>query len=265
MNMKWVTNYASLFTTPAGPARFCYLPIGTWVEATGRVETKVYGGALVDWVEVIYVTAQKTYQGWIYAGYLEEIIDEFAPNVVAAGTQTPNPNDAGQDIIWLGQVQYNLCGEFCVAFLAGDSIDGMLTKWQPKAPSIFSRIFPGGRSRPTGAEVVQSMLEVYGKVGVSLSTKLQDTIKRDALVSPGRFAALAKDNYIIVFVKIDAISGNLRGSGVSHWICVTEVVPDGVNRGWVTFYNPFPNQMQRESWATFAASMGLPYGLVVKR
>ena len=259
--MKWIINYAPLYANPGQPQRLCWLPVGTLVEPTGQMTT-VNAAA---YCEVTYVTALQTYRGWVYAGYLEEVVNEFAPCAVQTTTQTPNPNDAAQDLVYLGGVQYNLCGEFCVAYVAGDSIEHFLAQWQPKSPSIFNRVFSGGRSRPTGAGDVQDMLSVYGLHGQDVSGLLYDMVKGGVLLSPGRMAAISQLFRIIVGVKIDGLTGNLRGQGVGHWVCIEKVIPDGNGRGWVEFYNPFPNQVQREPWATFVGSMGTqPYGLAVK-
>lgn len=252
----------TLYSKPGQPQRLCWLPVGTLVQPTGEMTTVNVNA----YCEVSYVTASQSYRGWVYAGYLEEVVNEFAPGAVPTTTQTPNPNDAAQDIVFLGGVQYNLCGEFCVAYVAGDSIEHFLARWQPKSPSIFSRVFSGGRSRPTGAADVQDMLSVYGLQGQNVAGLLHDPVKGSVLVSPTRMATISQASRIIVGVKIDGLMGNLRGQGVSHWVCIEKVTPDGNGRGWVEFYNPFPNQVQRESWATFVASMGTqPYGLAVKR
>ena len=260
--MKWVNNYASLYSDASHMQRLCYLTIGTLVDPTGA--SQVVNGNL--YVEVNYLSTAAPMKGWVYGPYLEELVNEFPPSAVPTTTQTPNPNDAAQDIVFLGNVQFNLCGEFCVAFIAGDSIERFLAQWQPKSPSFFNRIFLGGVSRPTGSPDVQNMLAVYGMTGQDLSGLLVDPIKNGVLLTPGRMAALSASYHIILAVNIDRIAGTLRGGGVGHWICVEKVIPDGVNRGWVEFYNPFPNQIQRESWSTVLASMGTqPYGLAVKR
>ena len=260
--MKWVNNYASLYSDPANLVRLCWLPVGVRVDPTGG--TRSVNG--IPYLEVTYFTPAALLTGWVYAGYLEELIFEFKECAVPTTTQTPNPNDAGQDIIFLGNVQYNLCGEFCVAFIAGDSIENMLQKWQPKSPSIFSRIFQGGRSRPTGPDDVSTMLAVYNLTGENIVTLLRDPVKDGVLWTPGRMSALVQDYHVILGVNIDQITGLLRGSGVGHWICVEKVTPDSVGRGWVEFYNPFPNQIQRESWSTVTSSIGgSPFGLAVKR
>jgi hypothetical protein len=260
--MKWVTNYASLFSDPATVNRLLYLTVGQLVDPTGG--TLTVNGNL--YLEVNYSMPDRSLKGWVYSGYLEELVNEFPQGAVPTTTQTPTPNDAAQDIVFLGNVQYNLCGEFCVAFIAGDTIDHFLSQWQPRSPSVFSRIFLGGRSRPTGAGDVLDMLSVYGLTGQDLAGLLADRIKNGLLLTPGRVAAISADHHIILGVNIDKFTGSLRGSGVGHWVCVEKVVPDGIGRGWVEFYNPFVNQIQRESWATVAASMGTqPYGLAVPR
>jgi len=260
--MKWVNNYASLYSDPGRATRLCYLTIGTLVDPTGGTTT--VNGIL--YLEVDYVTSSVHTKGWIYSGFVEDLVNEFPPFAVPTSSQTPNPNDAAQDIVFLGKVQYNLCGEFCVAFIAGDSIENFLAQWQPKSPSFFNRIFQGGVSRPTGSQDVQNMLAVYGMTGQDIAGLLTDPIKNGVLLTPGRMAAVSANYHIMLGVQIDRLAGTLRGSGVGHWVCLEKVIPDGVGRGWVEFYNPFPNQIQREPWSTLVASIGTqPYGLAVKR
>lgn len=257
--MKWVIKYAALYVDAGLPERLCYIPAGSVVEPTGNE----YTVRDVPFSEVLYTTSVRTYRGWIKTGYLEELVNEFPLNVVPTNTQTSNPNDPAQDIMFLGNIQYNLCGEFCVAYMVGDSIENFLALWQPHSPNVFNRIFSGGRSRPTGIGDLQDMLSVYSLSGVSLTALLTDSL--GMILSPGRLSSIVSKYQVIVGVKIDGVTGNLRGQGVGHWICLERVIPDGRNRGWVEFYNPFPNQMQRESWGTLTASMGVPYGLAVKR
>src|SRR5512135_1885120 len=106
--MKWVNNYASLYSDPARGLRLSYLTIGSLVDPTG-VSTVVNG---TTFLEVNYVTATASMKGWIYSAYAEELVNEFPPCAVPTTTQTPNPSDAAQDIVFMGNVQYNLCGEF---------------------------------------------------------------------------------------------------------------------------------------------------------
>ena len=122
-------------------------------------------------------------------------------------------------------------------------------------------------ARGTNTAELDSMLEVYGYPTPSqrLDAGLRDPLLARPVVTPGRMAAVLAEHRAIVGVKINKSTGDLRPSGILHWVVVESVIPDGVNRGWVELYNPFPNRMQRYSWAEFVVSMGAPYGILVRR
>lgn len=261
----WVIKQAALRATPNG-SKLLDLPLGARVEETGNTQVVHYNGVESLWREVFYETSARAYCGWMYAAFLEELVNEFPLSVVEIRYQTVEPNDAAQYMIWKNNVQYNLCGELCVCYITGDALDLMLTKWEAKEVSLFRSVFGGGRARGTSPFELNSMLAVYGYIpSIRLEDGFYDRVLERALVSPGRMAKLLETHRAIAGVKISGSTGTLQNSGVLHWVVVEKVIPDGVNRGWVELYNPFPNQMQRYSWSEFAASMGSPYGLLVKR
>lgn len=225
------------------------------------------GNMVGDRVLVSY-DAAKAYRGWVYEALLEAYEEEFPANVVEIENDTPSPTDAAQYMIWKGQTQYNMCGELCVSYCHGAPLHILLTEWEAKKPTWYQRVFgSGGRARSTGLDELDSMLAVFGYETPStrLSSALTDAVLRRPLVTPARMARLLKTHRIIVGVKIDAASGNLRGGGIGHWVTLESITPDGINRGWATLYNPFPNRMQRYSWDELVKSMSSPSGLLVKR
>lgn len=266
---KWVVAQAPLRELPNAKSRkLLDLPFGALASLTGRTEPGVTSGVLHEWVEVIYLTASQRHVGWVYDGYLEAYTEEFQPHVVSIQSPTINPNDAAQYMVWHGKTQYNLCGELCVCYIAGDEIEAMLSKWEAQAITIYQRVFgSGGMARGTNTAELDSMLSIYGYPTPStrLDTGLRDPLLGRPVVTPGRMAAMLSNHRAIVGVKISKSTGDLRTSGILHWVVVEDVAPDGINRGWVELYNPFPNRMQRYSWAEFVASMGAPYGIWVRR
>lgn len=259
-NRFWTTGQAPMRELPdASSRKMLDIPFGRVVRVTGHSHG--------DWIEAVYITAQKRYVGWVYQGYLEELFDEFPQNVVSIQSPTLDPHDAAQYIIFRGNTQYNLCGEICVCYITGDDLDTMLKNWEAKAVNIFRRVFDEGLSKGTGLDDLDSMLALYGyDVPVlRLGTALRDALLQRPMVTPGQFETLLEGNRIIVSVKISKTTGNLQASGILHWVVLEEVIPQGIDRGLVKLYNPFTNQHQMYSWTELKASMGAPSGLVVKR
>lgn len=255
----WTTGQAPLREMPhAASRKLVDIPFGTIVHATGHLQN--------DWVEIIYITAQTRFAGWCYGGYVESLVDPYPRHVVSIQSPTINPHDAAQYMVWRGKVQYNLCGEICVCYIVGDDLEIMLSKWEAKSLSVFKRVFGNGMARGTDLGELDSMLAVYNYMpSLRLQNALMDPLLKRPVVTPGRLLNLLIENRIIVGVKISKATGNLQASGILHWVVLEEVIPHGVDRGLVKLYNPFPNQHQTYSWAELKASMGNPYGLVVKR
>ncbi len=61
-------------------------------------------------------------------------------------------------------------------------------------------------------------------------------------------------HYLIAAIRIDSVAGNLGGGRVGHWVVLDKVFPEGINRGWVEIYNPFPNKRQEYSYSEFIKS-----------
>lgn len=246
------------------------LPKGAIVKPTGCESTMFYMGKSVAYSEIVYFDGTRECRGWIYTGYLENYFEEFIGDVVKIRNATPNPNDGAQYLVWRGNVQFNLCGEMCVCLCAGWDLDmeSFLDAWSTKALSVFQRIFLGNKSRGTGLEDLDSMLSVfegYTVPALRLGKYFYDDIAKLTLVTPGKMDSLLDAHKVIMSVRIDTRFGNLRPSGVLHWVVVEHVIPDGIGRGWVELYNPFPNRRQRYSWQEFMDSAGVPYGVAVER
>jgi hypothetical protein len=264
---RWITtSYAPLRDVPGG-RKLCDMPFGSKVSVSGEQREIEYSGENTLWSEVIYRTGTKTFTGWTYDPFLEIYDPADHPQVLDIPHQTDSPQDAAQYMVWFNQVQYNLCGELCVCYLAHADILDLIAEWGVKAPSTFNRIFYGGRSRGTGIPDLESMLSVfsYPAPSVRLDAGLRDPILGRALVTPARFERMLQLHQAIVSVKIDGTFGRLKPSGIWHWVVLNNVYPHGVNNAAIEIYNPFSNEMEGYSWAEFTASMGAPLGLWVER
>lgn len=268
--IKWVVTQARLRDVPGGQPGsiiLCEMPFGSLVEVVGE-STSTYSGMLTPWTEVIYQTSLRTYRGWTYSGFLEDYDPAEHLPVVAIENPTPNPQDAAQNAILFGQTQYNLCGQLCVAYLAGVSLETMLNVWGVKAPTVFNRIFYGGRGRTTGIPDLQSMLTAFdfSTPAQPFQDALRDPVLERTLVTPGRVARLLQERRAIIGVSIEGALGRLKPSGIPHWVVLEQVHPRGINDAVVEIYNPYTNQMEIYSWAELIASMGTyPHGLWVER
>lgn len=218
--------------------------------------------------DVLYVQSQKAVsQGWVYAGYLEPYTEEFATGMVKIRNATPSLNDAAQYLVWMGSVQYNLCGQFCVCYCMGweADIEAFLDAVKEKRPALAARIFPKWHGRGTNDTELESMLTLFDPIKTQkISALLYDPIARRVMLTAGRMAKILRENRVIYSVKINTQTGKLARSGVLHWVVLEEVIPDEF-RGAVKLYNPFTDKLERYAWEQLVESGGAPYGLVVPR
>jgi hypothetical protein len=146
-----------------------------------------------------------------------------------------------------------MCGELCVAFIAGEDIETFLNKWKQMQGSFYTRVIPF--DIPTGPDIVNNMLQVYG-YPTKYKTFEQGLTDADTglRISPGRFQRMLADHYLIAAVRIDGAAGNIGEGRIGHWVVLDKIIPDGIDRGWVEIYNPFPNKRQIYSYDEFIRS-----------
>jgi hypothetical protein len=264
MMTHWVVVQAPLRDAPGGK-KYLDLPQGAVVRLSGKHEMIDYAGQETIWVEATFEIGTKFWTGWVYSGFLEQLV--ISPEMVSIPIGTPSPQDAAQYSIWDGVVQYNLCGELCVCFIAEDNIEGILTQWKIKQPSMYRRVFGSGFARGTDISELDEMLAMYGyrTPSIRFADALKDAVIGRPLITPRRVQIMLRTYQAIVGVRIDH-TGYLRKSGVLHWVVLASVEPEAVNRGLAKIYNPFTNRMEHYTWDELIASMGpSPYGIWVKR
>jgi hypothetical protein len=255
MTQKWIIDYGPLRAAPNG-GKLLDLPVGVIVTPTGGEQTLTIGGHPTLWAEIVFGGRN----GWVNAAYLEDYLEKF-PTEVSVTAATPDPNDAAQYMIVEGDVKNNLCGQFCVAFIVGDSSDNLLVKWKQNLPDAYQATIGGTTDKGTWPGALEAILKLYGKLPEDiLPFKAGLT---DPLIgyqpSPGRFAKMLQTHQLIAGVNIDSETGRLRGSGVGHWVVLDKITPVGRNSGnggWVELYNPFPNRREEYSYDEFTASCG---------
>lgn len=260
---KWCIWYAPFRESPTGN-KIADLPTGSVVEPTGNQQEVIINGKKTLWSEVTY----KGKSAWVYDAYLEDLVEKYPDFVVHIPHPTADPTDAAQYMILDGRVKYNMCGELCVAFIGGDDIETFVEKWKAVSPTYHKWALFGSNDKPTGIDALDSMLKVYGHPTPSLTFKAGLTDPYIGFrISPGRLQRMLETYYLIAGVRIDGVTGKLRGQGIGHWVVLDKITPNGINGGWVEIYNPFPNKRQEYSYDEFINACGGPSwtGLWVKR
>lgn len=184
--------------------------------------------------------------------------------VLKIPSATPSNKDAAQYLIRYKKVQYNLCGQFCVAFCAqdeaqSDNIDEFLDYWS-KNEKLIRSFFPNWQSRTTSIYDLESMLREYGyKTPCQRFSDLNNPSSLEAV------STMLATHQLIAGVKIDW-TGYLVGSGTPHWIVVEHIETADPNHAIVNIYNPFSNMIEPYSWREFMTSTGVyKNGIYVER
>lgn len=187
----------------------------------------------------------------------------YPDQVLKIPSATPETTDAAQYLIRKGKRQFNLCGEFCVAFLMKDqahtdNIDDFLDYWEAKDLKWYQSWFKNGLSRTTSIYDLQRMLGDYGVTG---------TFPRfiDVPIQPNWLEGMLNGCLAIVGVQIDN-TGYLVGRGIPHWVVLTRLLAIDKNHAIVDIYNPYTNAIEPYGWREFITSMGTyKQGFWVKR
>lgn len=191
----------------------------------------------------------------------------FPDNVLKIPNATPDNKDAAQYMIYKGRKQYNLCGEFCVAFCMQDeahtdNIDDFLNYWEAKEVKWFDTLFNKDKlSRTTSIYDLNKMLSAYG-VGVEYPPALP--LRAFPLLPDFASLELSR-SHAIIGVQIDNY-GYLVGKGIPHWVVLDGISVIDNNHAIVTIYNPFSNAMEPYTWRELMTSTGAyKQGLWIER
>jgi hypothetical protein len=260
---KWVNRFAPLYKPNSNMDA---VPLNLSIKNMDLYERTVVDstGLMKDpYEEVRYTTESGIITGWMFQADLEDYLENYARDCVVIQNQTPSPNDFEQYFIFNGIKQVNACGELCVAYILGISLQELLENWQVKLPSLWRSIFGGGRARGTGSGELRQMFDIYAQENMELTSALYEPhIKRSRFTIKGMQRLINKGS-VIVSVNIDGGTGLLRGSGVLHWVVVTKISPERNGLGLVEIYNPAMNRIECYSWQEFINSARQPYGVYV--
>ena len=246
---------------------------------TGRISTAMQSGKVRNFYEVEFYRMRLRMLGWFRADVTAEYIypTELNDPAIEANSQNVfnlaqptlrHPQDpeiaaakaAGytgaqyidiRKVVGKAKRHYSLCGEFCVAALAGQDIIPLLTQWLAstyyRVPSILNNPQMG-----TGVGDLQSILKLYN---------LQSETYNSAAVPPPVIKQrLLEGEFAISGCGINS-AGKVKANGaIRHWVVVEDVLPVS-NSGWVRVYNPFQNREEVYEFNMFLASAGTGMGL----
>jgi hypothetical protein len=222
-----------------------------------------------SWAEVSYTfPSGEEILGWVKDGLLEDVIENFTNAEVNIPHPTKDPTDAAQYMVWEGDVKRNMCGELCIAFIVGDDIETLLTKWKENDKlNYYISLVAKGKDNALWASHLIAILEVYGYREVSKDLifsaggciKYKDGLQdptRSFLISPGRLKEMLKTHYLIAHVRQTGSGNFVESGGFGHWIVVDKIEPYGVGRGKIEIYNPYYNKREEHSYVEFRKSCG---------
>lgn len=232
--------------------RICWIPVGNPVDVDETMSDETY-----------YKVFYNGKNGWINRAYLESYFETLPKDVVLIHDQTPERNDFEQYFFFNKVKQVNFCGQICVAQILKVDLQEVISHWKENAYQSFLRVMSGGRARGTGYGELQEILKAMGKSSIPLTTALYEPVVKRPLYTPQRLLNLVDRGGVIVGVKMDAVTGRLRGQGVGHWVNVVDVFQERSGYGSVRIYNPAPNREENYSWNEFIASAVNPTGLFV--
>ena len=231
-----------------------------------------------NWAEVLYKNIEgEDILGWVKDSFLEDLVSNlnFAKSEVNIQNPTKNPADAAQYMIWDGHAKYNMCGELCIAFIVGDDIETLLTKWKEKGTlGYYINLVAKTKDKPLYEPHLRAILKVYGYRNLPLNLahedgaiiKYKEGLKsaRHFFISPGRLKKMLETHYLIARVRQSSRGTFLpkdapRNSWVGHWVVLDKIEPYGVERGKVEVYNPYSNKREEHSYIEFKKSCANGY------
>ena len=188
-------------------------------------------------------------------------MNQYYPDrVLQIPNATPETKDAAQYMIRHKQKQYNLCGEFCVAYcmqdeVHTDNIDTFLDYWQAQNLKWYQSAFQNGLGRTTSIYDLKIMLDAYDAEYIPLNIGSH----------PLGYLAMLEKYQLIIGVSIDH-TGYLVGQGIRHWEVLDCIMVIDDHHAICDLYNPFTNAMEPYSWRELMNSMGsYKQGLFVER
>lgn len=127
-------------------------------------------------------------------------------------------------------MNYNLCGEFSAAYVAGIPIDKLISDWvnqragalQKRAREALSDV---RKKQITEMPDIQNMLDQYNCSYQRFLTPLVNNVAGTSLATPYTLKAqIDKGNVLIIGVDVDQ-HGILDQGNVGHWVVADDIAP----------------------------------------
>ncbi|HEU0296361.1 MAG TPA: hypothetical protein VFR47_26730 [Anaerolineales bacterium] len=216
-----------------------------------------------EWCEVELTKFGKTIKGWYKAALLEEFVlpevyveandrtaiaalfDMSRPRVrIPADPEIADAIKAQRhapqyinvlNAIRKNKVNYNLCGQFCVAAVCGVDVIPLLKKWYQTGLARAKTVLENDRG--TVIYDLQNMLSLY-----NLKSELFRPEPSIAPATPMYLEKMLKSGKIAIIGTGITRTGEISiNASIRHWLVITDIVRMG-NGGWVRVYNGYFNQ-----------------------
>jgi len=230
---------------------------------TGKVAYTTTEWKYKDWYEVELTKLDKVIKGWYKAVLLEEFVipevfveandragiaalfDMSSPKIrvpadpeiadaIKAKRNAPQYINV-QNAIGKNKVNFNLCGQFCIAAVCGVDVIVLLKKWYETGLARAKAVLENDRG--TVIYDLQNMLTLY-----NLKSEL---FRPEPSVAPATPAYLEKmlnsGRQAIIGTGITSKGEISMNASIRHWLVITDIVRMG-NGGWVRVYNGYFNQ-----------------------
>ena len=230
---------------------------------TGRVAYTPTEWKYKEWYEVELMKLGKTIKGWYKAALLEDFVlpevyveandhtgiaalfDMSRPRVrVPADPEIADAINAKRhapqyinvlNAIGKNKVNYNLCGQFCVAAVCGVDVIPLLKKWYQTGLARAKAVLENDRG--TVIYDLQNMLSLY-----NIKSELFRPEPSVAPATPGYLEKMLRSGKIAIIGTGITNKGEISmNASIRHWLVVTDIARMG-NGGWVRVYNGFFNQ-----------------------
>lgn len=229
---------------------------------TGRVRYSEKEWKYKLWYEVELTKLNRTIKGWYKADLLEEFVlpevfveandragiaalfDMSMPKVrlpadpeiqeaILAKRNAPQYINV-QNATGRKKVNYNLCGQFCVAALCGVDVIPLVQKWY-QSSKRGKAVIDGDRGT-----LIYDLQEMLGLFDVKSETFRPEPSVAPA--TPGYLERMLRSGKkAIVGVGLTRTGEAAYNASIRHWLVITDIVRMG-NSGWVRVYNSYFNQ-----------------------
>ena len=229
---------------------------------TGRVRYSDKEWKYKLWYEVELTKLNRTIKGWYKAVLLEEFVlpevfveandragiaalfDMSNPKVrlpadpeiqeaILAKRNAPQYINV-QNATGRKKVNYNLCGQFCVASVCGVDVIPLVQKWYQSSKRGKS-VIDGDRGT-----LIYDLQEMLGLFDVKSETFRPEPSVAPA--TPGYLEMMLKTGKkAIIGVGLTRKGEAAYNASIRHWLVITDIVRMG-NGGWVRVYNSYFNQ-----------------------